>query len=106
MKSLRTLLRFSANGSGPLPKPIDTDAGNRSNFKHMSNERSRPLDEEWLKIGLAGPARRALVGAKLYRVSDLRKFTAEELMGLHGMGKSALARLKVIMNAKKIRFRE
>ena len=62
------------------------------------------FDVEWKKIGLSGPARRALVDAKLYRVSDLRKITLQELEGLHGMGKSSIARIKVIMNAKRIRF--
>lgn len=62
------------------------------------------LEAEWLKIGLPGPARRALVEAKLYKVSDLRKITLEDLESLHGMGKSSIARIKVIMNAKKIRF--
>jgi DNA repair protein RadC len=64
------------------------------------------LDGEWKRIGLSGPARRALVDAKLYRVSDLRKFTLQQLEELHGMGKSSIARIKVIMNAKKIRFRQ
>ena len=63
------------------------------------------LDVEWRKIGLASPARRALVDAKLYKVSDLRKITEAELRSLHGMGKSAIARIKVIMEAKKISFR-
>ena len=71
----------------------------------MTPRQEQPLDAEWLKIGLAGPARRALVTAKLYRVSDLRKISLEELSALHGMGKSAIARLKVIMHAKKIDFR-
>ena len=64
------------------------------------------LDGEWKRIGLTGPARRALVDAKLYRVSDLRKITLQQLEELHGMGKSSVARIKVIMNAKKIRFRQ
>jgi len=64
------------------------------------------FDGEWRAIGLAAPARRALVDAKLYRVSDLRKITLEELTELHGMGKSATARLKAVMNAKKIRFKQ
>jgi len=72
----------------------------------MSHHHEQPLDEEWAKIGLASPARKALVDAKLYRVSDLRKVTLEELTQLHGMGKSAIARLKVIMAAKKINFRK
>ena len=62
------------------------------------------LDGEWRKFGIAAPARRALVDAKLYKVSDLRKISLEELSGLHGMGKSAIARLKVLMAAKKIKF--
>jgi hypothetical protein len=63
-----------------------------------------PFDGEWRKVGLSGPARRALVDAKLYKVSDLRKITLEKLTALHGMGKSAIARLKVVMNGKKIKF--
>lgn len=62
-------------------------------------------DQEWQKIGLAAPARRALVDAKLYKVSDLRKITLTELTAMHGMGKSAIARIKMIMEAKKIDFR-
>jgi hypothetical protein len=71
----------------------------------MSHHQTPPDDYEWSKIGLAAPARRALVGAKLYKVSDLRKITLDELIGLHGMGKSAVARLRLIMDAKKINFR-
>ena len=62
------------------------------------------LEAEWYKIGLTGPARKALVDAKLYKVSDLRKITLQELIGLHGMGKSSVARIQVIMKAKKISF--
>ena len=63
------------------------------------------FDGEWRKIGLSGPACRALVDAKLFRVSDLRKISLEELQDMHGIGKSAVARIKVIMAAKKIHFR-
>jgi len=63
------------------------------------------LEAEWRKIGLSGPARRALVEAKLFRVSDLRKISLDELTELHGMGKSSIARIRQIMDAKKIRFR-
>jgi hypothetical protein len=64
-----------------------------------------PFDAEWRKIGLSAPARRALVDAKLYKVSDLRKITSGELDQLHGMGKSSIARIKVIMHGKRIQFR-
>lgn len=63
------------------------------------------FDGEWRKIGLSGPACRALVDAKLYRVSDLRKISLAELAGLHGMGKSSVARIRQIMDAKRIKFR-
>ena len=67
-------------------------------------DRYESLDREWREYGLSAPARRALVDAKLYKVSDLRKISQSNLENLHGMGKSAVARLKVLMNAKKIKF--
>ncbi len=67
-------------------------------------DRYESLDREWREYGLSAPARRALVDAKLYKVSDLRKISQSNLEELHGMGKSAVARLKVLMNAKKIKF--
>jgi hypothetical protein len=69
------------------------------------NTDQEKLEVEWSRIGLSGPARKALVEAKLFRVSDLRKISLKELEELHGMGKSSIARIKVIMAAKKINFR-
>ena len=67
-------------------------------------DRYESLDREWREYGISAPARRALVDARLYKVSDLRKISQSDLEELHGMGKSAIARLKVLMNAKKIKF--
>jgi len=67
-------------------------------------DRYESLDREWREYGIAAPARRALVDARLYKVSDLRKISQSDLEELHGMGKSAIARLKVLMNAKNIKF--
>lgn len=75
------------------------------NISQTELDRYESLDREWREYKIAAPARRALVDAKLYKVSDLRKISLSELEGLHGMGKSAVARLKVLMNAKKIKFR-
>jgi len=63
------------------------------------------LDAEWRRIGLTAPARKALVDAKLYKVSDLRRISLDELSELEGISKSSVARIKVIMNAKRISFR-
>lgn len=64
------------------------------------------LDSEWQRIDLSGPARKALVQARLYKVSDLRRVSLAEIASLHGMGKSTIARLRVIMEAKKMRFKD
>jgi hypothetical protein len=79
------------------PKPLAPNPDDPSSYD--------AFDGEWRAIGLSGPARRALVNAKLYKVSDLRRITSAELDQMHGIGKSAIARVKQIMEAKKIRFR-
>jgi hypothetical protein len=63
------------------------------------------LGAEWRGIGLSGPATQALVDAKLYKVSDLRRVSLGELNSIRGLSKSAIARIRVIMEAKKISFR-
>lgn len=75
------------------------------NISQTELDRYESLDREWREYKIAAPARRALVDAKLYKVSDLRKISLSELEDLPGMGKSAVARLKVLMHAKKIKFR-
>jgi DNA-directed RNA polymerase alpha subunit len=84
-----------------MAKPGKSQAATAKEIK----QQEQLLESEWLKIGLSAPARRALVEAKLYKVSDLRRISLAELTSLHGLGKSAIARIKVIMAAKKISFR-
>jgi DNA-directed RNA polymerase alpha subunit len=86
-----------------MAKKVPQSAPKPGETKDM--DKYEPFDAEWRKIGLSAPARRALVDAKLYKVSDLRKITSAELDQLHGMGKSSIARIKVIMHGKKIQFR-
>ena len=69
-------------------------------------EQQEALEVEWFRIGLTAPARKALVEAKLYKVSDMRKISLQELQGFQGISKSAIARIQVIMRAKKISFRD
>ncbi len=42
-------------------------------------DRYESLDREWREYGLSAAARRALVDAKLYKVSDLRKISQGDL---------------------------
>ncbi len=76
-----------------------------SDISQAELDRYEKLDQEWREYGIAAPARRALVDAKLYKVSDLRKISQSDLEQLPGLGKSVIARLKVLMDAKKIKFR-
>jgi hypothetical protein len=84
---------------------LSKSSNSQCDISQADLDRYETLDREWREYGIAAPARRALVDAKLFKVSDLRKISLSELEGLHGMGKSAIARLKVLMNAKKIKFR-
>jgi hypothetical protein len=52
------------------------------------------VDGIWKELGLAAPARRALVNNKVLKLSDLKKFTLEEVADFHGMGPTAMAILK------------
>lgn len=70
----------------------------------------RPSDDQkrdgkWRELGLAAPARRALVNARLFKLSDLKKVTQSELSALHGMGPSALSLLKKEMKRLGIQFK-
>ena len=59
------------------------------------------VDGVWKALGLAAPARRALVNNKILKISDFKKFTAEEVAAFHGMGPTAIK----ILKSKKVRFK-
>ena len=63
------------------------------------------VDGEWREIGLAAPARRALVDAGLLKVSDLRKEALADIKDLHGMGPNAIRILVAEMKKRDISFR-
>ncbi len=63
------------------------------------------VDGAWKEIGLAAPARRALVDAKLLQVSDLRKVSLDKLKALHGIGPNEIRILASEMKSRDISFR-
>ena len=63
------------------------------------------LDENWRKIGLAAPARRALLNEGLYQLSDLRKISLAAIKELHGMGPNAIRILVTEMKKVDLTFR-
>lgn len=63
------------------------------------------VDGPWREIGLAAPARRALIDDGLYKISDLRKVSLAALKELHGMGPNAIRILVAEMKKQDIQFR-
>ena len=63
------------------------------------------VDGEWRAIGLAAPARRALIDDGLYVISDLRKVSLAALKELHGMGPNAIRIIVAEMKKADISFR-
>ena len=63
------------------------------------------VDGVWVELGLAAPARRALIDEGLYKVSDLRKYSLDAIKDLHGMGPNAIRILITAMKKSDINFR-
>ncbi len=51
-------------------------------------------DSVWRELGLAAPARRGLVDHGILRLSDLKKYSDQDLSKIHGIGSNALKTLK------------
>ena len=56
------------------------------------------VDGAWRELGLAAPARRALIDDGYYKLSDLRKTSLDEIKSLHGMGPNAI---RIVISAMK-----
>jgi hypothetical protein len=63
------------------------------------------LDGVWRDLGLAAPARRALIDAKILTLAALSRRTRAFVCGLHGMGPSALKVLERAMRSEGVTFR-
>ena len=64
------------------------------------------VDGAWVELGLAAPARRALIDEGLYKVSDLRKYSLDAIKDLHGMGPNAIRILTTEMKKADLAFRK
>jgi hypothetical protein len=69
-------------------------------------DRYEALDGAWREIGLAAPARRALIDDGLFELSDLRKISLAALKELHGMGPNAVRILVAEMKRSDLTFRK
>ena len=69
-------------------------------------DRYESLDEAWREIGLAAPARRALIDDGLFELADLRKVSLAAVKELHGMGPNAIRILTTEMKKADLSFRK
>jgi hypothetical protein len=69
-------------------------------------DRYQSLDSAWREIGLAAPARRALVDDGLLELADLRKVSLAAVKDLHGMGPNAIRILTSEMKKADLSFRK
>lgn len=68
--------------------------------------RYEAVDGHWRELGLAAPARRALIDDGLFTLSDLRKTSLAALKELHGVGPNAIRVLVVEMKKADLSFRK
>ena len=64
------------------------------------------VDQVWCELGLAAPARRALIDDGLFKLSDLRKTSLTAVKELHGMGPNAIRILTAEMKKADLSFRK
>jgi hypothetical protein len=64
------------------------------------------VDQVWCELGLAAPARRALIDDGLFKLSDLRKTSLAAIKELHGMGPNAIRILTTEMKKADLSFRK
>ena len=64
------------------------------------------VDHHWREIGLAAPARRALIDDGLFQISDLRKVSLAAIKELPGMAPNAIRVLVAEMKKADLSFRK
>ncbi|HPH31450.1 MAG TPA: RNA polymerase alpha subunit C-terminal domain-containing protein [Chitinophagaceae bacterium] len=69
----------------------------------ICEEQRKPIDD-FLSL-LAAPARRALENNGITRLEQLSAYSEQEILKLHGMGKSTIPKLQKLLADKKMSFR-
>ena len=68
-------------------------------------EQERKPSDGFLSI-LAAPARRALVNKNITSLHELSTYSEAEILKLHGMGPSSLPKLRSVLKANNLSFKE
>jgi len=85
-----------------LKKKINLDSKCEVVRGEVDLSKYEKLDGVWRELGIAAPARRALVNAKILKLADLKKWSISDLSALHGMGPSALKIINKELKKKRI----
>ena len=64
-------------------------------------EKNISFDELLKSVKLSAPAQRALKSAKITSVEELKKWKEEDLMELHGIGPTAIPKLKSLLQTSR-----
>ena len=64
----------------------------------MGMKKNQPLADDFPK--LSNPARRALAGAGIHSLKELKSFSEKEIKQLHGIGPNAMKQLLQALDAK------
>ena len=83
-----------------------TKSNSVTTASESNTDKYSELDGDWVAIGLASPARRALIDDGLFTVSDLRKTSLAALKELPGMGPNAIRVLVAEMKKADLSFRK
>ena len=63
------------------------------------------LDGVWRRLGLAAPARRALIDVGLMELSQLSTWTRADIASLHGMGPNALKKIDEALTKDELSYK-
>ena len=99
-------LRGEAMRAAAQRKAEKTQNRSAGNNSEVDLDAYAAVDGAWRELGLAAPARRALIDEGLYKVSDLRKYSLDAIKDLHGMGPNAIRILITAMKKSDISFRK
>lgn len=98
-------LAAQAQRDGAARRAAKAQARNVATNSEVDLDAYAAVDGAWREIGLAAPARRALIDEGYYKVSDLRKVSLDAIKDLHGMGPNAIRILLKELKSRDISFR-
>ncbi len=91
VSAIRTLIRAKLSDCPVVTRKVAPPAGD---------------DSVWKALGLAAPARRALLGAKITKLEQLAKKSESDIAALHGMGPNAMTVLRTALKKQKLTFKK